>query len=270
MSEGISAPFIRYPIGTSLLMAGILFVGLVAYPLLPVAPLPQVDFPTIQVSANLPGAQPRNHGLLGRAAAGAAVRADSRRRADDLDELAGHGRDHHPVRPQPQHRRRRQRRAGGDQRRGRPVAEEPAARRRPTARSTRPNSPILLLSATSDTLPLTDGRATTSTPSSRSRSARSPASPRSSSAASRSRRSGSRSIRPSWSPRACRWRTSAARSRSRRSTARRATSTATTRAYTIYANDQLTDVEGLERRHHRLSQRRPVADPRYRPGGHRA
>jgi hydrophobic/amphiphilic exporter-1 (mainly G- bacteria), HAE1 family len=58
MSEGISAPFIRYPIGTSLLMAGILFVGLVAYPLLPVAPLPQVDFPTIQVSANLPGASP--------------------------------------------------------------------------------------------------------------------------------------------------------------------------------------------------------------------
>src|SRR3569833_2266272 len=55
---GISAPFIRYPIGTSLLMAGILFVGLVAYPLLPVAPLPQVDFPTIQVSASLPGASP--------------------------------------------------------------------------------------------------------------------------------------------------------------------------------------------------------------------
>ena len=58
MSGGISAPFIRYPIGTSLLMAGILFVGLVAYPLLPVAPLPQVDFPTIQVTANLPGASP--------------------------------------------------------------------------------------------------------------------------------------------------------------------------------------------------------------------
>ncbi len=58
MSEGISAPFIRYPIGTSLLMAGILFVGLVAYPLLPVAPLPQVDFPTIQVTASLPGGSP--------------------------------------------------------------------------------------------------------------------------------------------------------------------------------------------------------------------
>jgi HAE1 family hydrophobic/amphiphilic exporter-1 len=58
MSEGISAPFIRYPIGTSLMMAGILFVGLVAYPLLPVAPLPQVDFPTIQITATLPGASP--------------------------------------------------------------------------------------------------------------------------------------------------------------------------------------------------------------------
>jgi hydrophobic/amphiphilic exporter-1 (mainly G- bacteria), HAE1 family len=55
---GISGPFIRYPIGTSLLMAGILFVGLVAYPLLPVAPLPQVDFPTIQITATLPGASP--------------------------------------------------------------------------------------------------------------------------------------------------------------------------------------------------------------------
>ena len=58
MGGGISAPFIRYPIGTSLLMAGILFVGLVAYPLLPVAPLPQVDFPTIQITAQLPGASP--------------------------------------------------------------------------------------------------------------------------------------------------------------------------------------------------------------------
>ncbi|CAN5151625.1 multidrug efflux RND transporter permease subunit [soil metagenome] len=54
----ISAPFIRFPIATSLLMAGILFVGLVAYPQLPVAPLPQVDFPTIQVAASLPGASP--------------------------------------------------------------------------------------------------------------------------------------------------------------------------------------------------------------------
>ena len=54
----ISTPFIQRPIATSLLMAGMFLVGAVAYPLLPVAPLPQVDFPTIQVSATLPGASP--------------------------------------------------------------------------------------------------------------------------------------------------------------------------------------------------------------------
>ena len=58
MNGGISDTFIRYPIATTLLMLGILFVGVVVYPKLPVAPLPQVDFPTIQVSASLPGASP--------------------------------------------------------------------------------------------------------------------------------------------------------------------------------------------------------------------
>ena len=51
-----STPFINRPIATSLLMAAILLVGLVAFPLLPVAPLPQVDFPTIMVNTTLPGA----------------------------------------------------------------------------------------------------------------------------------------------------------------------------------------------------------------------
>jgi len=55
----ISEPFVRRPIATSLLMAGVLLVGIVAWPLLPVAPLPQVDFPTIEVSAQLPGASPQ-------------------------------------------------------------------------------------------------------------------------------------------------------------------------------------------------------------------
>src|SRR3954452_15155198 len=54
----ISAPFIRRPIATSLLMAGIFLVGAAAYPFLPVAPLPQVDFPTIQETTQLPGADP--------------------------------------------------------------------------------------------------------------------------------------------------------------------------------------------------------------------
>ena len=54
----ISTPFIRRPIATSLLMLGVLMVGAAAYPFLPVAPLPQVDFPTIQVTTQLPGADP--------------------------------------------------------------------------------------------------------------------------------------------------------------------------------------------------------------------
>ncbi len=54
----VSATFIRRPIGTSLLALAILLVGVAAWPLLPVSALPQVDFPTIQVSANLPGANP--------------------------------------------------------------------------------------------------------------------------------------------------------------------------------------------------------------------
>jgi hydrophobe/amphiphile efflux-1 (HAE1) family protein len=52
----ISSPFIQRPIATSLLMAAVFLVGLAAFPLLPVAPLPQVDFPTLLVTATLPGA----------------------------------------------------------------------------------------------------------------------------------------------------------------------------------------------------------------------
>ena len=54
----VSEIFIRKPIGTSLLMAGILVFGIASYQLLPVAALPTVDFPTITVSATLPGASP--------------------------------------------------------------------------------------------------------------------------------------------------------------------------------------------------------------------
>src|SRR6266566_539088 len=54
----ISAPFIKRPIGTSLLAAALLMAGALAFNFLPVAPLPQVEFPVIQVSAGLPGASP--------------------------------------------------------------------------------------------------------------------------------------------------------------------------------------------------------------------
>src|SRR6185295_15606428 len=50
--------FIRRPIMTTLVMAGILLFGIMGYRLLPVSDLPTVDFPTIQVSASLPGANP--------------------------------------------------------------------------------------------------------------------------------------------------------------------------------------------------------------------
>jgi multidrug efflux pump len=54
----ISGPFVRRPIATTLLTLAVVIAGVIGYRLLPVAPLPQVDFPTIQVSAALPGASP--------------------------------------------------------------------------------------------------------------------------------------------------------------------------------------------------------------------
>ncbi len=53
-----SAPFIHRPVATTLLTLAILMAGMLAYKLLPVSPLPQVDFPTISVTAGLPGASP--------------------------------------------------------------------------------------------------------------------------------------------------------------------------------------------------------------------
>src|ERR1700722_4415982 len=53
-----SAIFIRRPVATTLLTAALALAGGVAFRLLPVAPLPQVDFPTISVGASLPGASP--------------------------------------------------------------------------------------------------------------------------------------------------------------------------------------------------------------------
>ncbi len=52
----ISEPFIRRPVATTLLMAALAFIGIVSFPFLPVAPLPQVDFPTIQITTTWTGA----------------------------------------------------------------------------------------------------------------------------------------------------------------------------------------------------------------------
>ena len=58
ITMNLSATFIQRPVATTLLTMGIVLAGMVGFTLLPVAPLPQVDFPTISVSANLPGASP--------------------------------------------------------------------------------------------------------------------------------------------------------------------------------------------------------------------
>src|ERR1051325_10529755 len=54
----ISEPFIHRPIATSLLMLGVVLMGMLGYFLLPISALPPVDFPTIQVTAQYPGASP--------------------------------------------------------------------------------------------------------------------------------------------------------------------------------------------------------------------
>ena len=54
----ISEPFIKRPIATSLLMLAVILVGVLSYRFLPVSALPTVDFPTIQVTSQYPGADP--------------------------------------------------------------------------------------------------------------------------------------------------------------------------------------------------------------------
>src|SRR6185503_20191370 len=54
----LSSPFVRRPIATVLLTAGVALAGIAGFFALPVAPLPQVDYPAISVSASIPGASP--------------------------------------------------------------------------------------------------------------------------------------------------------------------------------------------------------------------
>ncbi len=65
----VSAPFIKRPVATTLLAGALFLIGAVAYFFLPVASLPEVDFPIIGISAQRPGADPRHDGGVGRGAA---------------------------------------------------------------------------------------------------------------------------------------------------------------------------------------------------------
>ena len=104
MSTGVSAPFIRRPIATTLIMVGIAFIGIVAYPLLPVAPLPQVDFPTIQVSAQLPGASPETMASSVAQPLETQLAQVPGRGATNIFQFGWIDGDHHSVRPQSEYR----------------------------------------------------------------------------------------------------------------------------------------------------------------------
>ena len=156
MALNISAPFIRHPIATSLLMVGLLFIGIVAYPNLPVAPLPQVDFPTLQVSAQLPGASPET--MASSVAQPLETQFAQISGVSQMTSVSTLGSTAITLAVRPRAAistarratcwRRSTPRAGNCRRICRP--------RRPSRKSTRQNSPILLLAATSKSLPLTE------------------------------------------------------------------------------------------------------------------
>ena len=122
----ISEPFIRRPVMTTLVMLSILFAGIAGYRLLPVSDLPNVDFPNIVVTANVPGASPGDHGLGGGHAPGEAVLDHRGHRLHDVGQRPGAHADQHSVQPEPQHRRRRPGRELGDSRRAAAASPEHA------------------------------------------------------------------------------------------------------------------------------------------------
>ena len=110
----ISRIFIERPVMTTLLMAALVIFGVFGYFSLPVSDLPNVDFPTIQVSASLPGADPDT--MASGVAAPLENQFSTIAGIDSMTSTSRQGFDqhHHPVHAGPQHRRRRPGRAGGD------------------------------------------------------------------------------------------------------------------------------------------------------------
>ena len=94
----ISAPFIARPIATSLLAVAVLLAGLLGYRALPVSALPQVDFPTIEVTTQLPGASPDTVATLVTAPLERQFGQIQGLTDDDLDQFRGHQPDHAAIR----------------------------------------------------------------------------------------------------------------------------------------------------------------------------
>ncbi len=146
--------FILRPVATSLMMAGVVLVGFVAFRQLPVSALPQVDYPTMQIQTFYPGRESGGGDVVDHRAARKAVRAGARADADDVDQLLWQFADHAAVFARSQHRRRRAGGAGGHQRRHdvcfRRIFPVP-----PVYSKTNPaDAPILTLALTSSTVPL--------------------------------------------------------------------------------------------------------------------
>ena len=121
----ISAPFIRRPVATTLLTVAVALAGAIGFEVLPVAPLPEVDFPTISVSAGLPGA---SADIMASSVATPLERQFGHiagvTEMTSASSLGSHF-DHHTVRPQPRHRRRGARCGGRHQRRADLPARQP-------------------------------------------------------------------------------------------------------------------------------------------------
>ncbi len=111
-----SAPFINRPIATTLLTAAVVLSGVAAFRVLPVSPLPQVDFPTVSVSASLPGASPE---IMASSVATPLEREFGRISSvtEMTSQSTSRASEHHAaIRFEPQHRRGDARRRVGDQR----------------------------------------------------------------------------------------------------------------------------------------------------------
>ncbi len=151
---GPSRIFILRPVATALFMVAIVLAGLVGFHFLSLSALPEVDYPTIQVTHALSGRQPRGDEPDGDRAAGAPVRRDAGAVADGLDQLGGRlGR----SRCNSGSASARRRRAGGAGRDQRGAALLPADLPAPPvyAKINPADAPVLTIAITSKTMPLT-------------------------------------------------------------------------------------------------------------------
>ena len=150
----VSEFFIRRPVATILLAIGIFVAGLLAVRLLPVASLPEVDYPTISVSASLAGASPET--MANSVATPLIKQFQTIPGIDEITARNSLGQHQHrpAVRSRPEHRCRRRRRSGRDLRRSPPPAGRDGPAELPQENPA--DAPILLLAVQSPTLPLTD------------------------------------------------------------------------------------------------------------------